>query len=44
MARLTWGASTPVDATNLAKLTQDEDLKPVASTWNGPTGRSCGAG
>jgi hypothetical protein len=39
MARLTWASNTAVDVTNLAKLTQDEDLKPTASTYNGPTGR-----
>jgi hypothetical protein len=35
MARLTWVATTPVDVTNLSKLTQDEDLKPIASTFAG---------
>lgn len=39
MARLTWASDTPVDVTNLAKLTQDEDLKPAASTFNSTTGR-----
>jgi hypothetical protein len=40
MARLTWGTSTPVDVANLAKLTQDEDLKPTASTLAGSAGRT----
>ncbi len=40
MARLSWIDSTPVDSTNLAKLTQDEDLKPQASTYNGSDGRT----
>jgi len=38
MSRLTWIASTPVDPTNLAKLTQDEDLKPTASVFAGSAG------
>ncbi len=40
MARLTWDDSTPVNTANLAKLTQDEDLKPTASTFNGASGRT----
>lgn len=40
MARLTIISSTPVDVTNLAKFTQDEDLKPAASTFAGASGRT----
>lgn len=40
MARLTIITTTPVDPTNLAKFTQDEDLKPTASTFNGASGRT----
>ena len=40
MAHLTWAADTAVNATNLNKLTQNDDLEPTASTFNGSTGRT----
>ena len=40
MARLTIISSTPVNVATLALFTQDEDLKPAASTFQGPTGRT----
>jgi hypothetical protein len=40
MSRLTIISTTPVNVSTLAKFTQDEDLKPTASTYNGPTGRT----
>ena len=40
MARVTIISSTPVDVATLAKMTQDEDLKPTASTFNGASGRT----
>lgn len=40
MARLTWADDTPVNTANMAKLTQDEDLKPAASTFNSTSGRT----
>ena len=38
--RTTWNADTPVDPTNLGKMVQDDDLRPVASTFNGQAGRT----
>jgi len=41
MAHLTWDDSTPVNPTNLNKLTQEEDLKPPAPVaFNGDSGRT----
>ena len=40
MARLTIISSTPVNVATLEKFTQDEDLKPTASTFNGASGRT----
>jgi hypothetical protein len=39
MSRLTWENSTPVNPTNLNKMTQDEDFKPpAAESFAGSTG------
>ena len=40
MARITWVDATAVNPANLNLLTQDEDLKPTASTFNSTTGRT----
>lgn len=40
MAHLTWANDTGVNPTNLNKHTQDDDLKPTASTFNGQNGRT----
>lgn len=40
MAHLTWVNDTGVNPTNLNKHTQDDDLKPTASTFNGQNGRT----
>ncbi|MFH2012520.1 MAG: hypothetical protein ABIJ37_07480 [Pseudomonadota bacterium] len=41
MAHLTWDNDTPVDPTNLNKLTQEDDLKPPAAVaFAGATGRT----
>lgn len=40
MARLTIISSTPVNVATLALFTQDEDLKPAASTFQGASGRT----
>lgn len=40
MAHLTWASDTELDPTNMNKLTQEEDLKPAASTFNSTTGRT----
>lgn len=40
MARLTIISSTPVNVATLALFTQDEDLKPTASTFQGTSGRT----
>jgi len=40
MAHLTWANDTGVNPTNLNKMTQEDDLKPTASTFNGQTGRT----
>lgn len=38
--RTTWTPATPVDDTTLGKMVQDDDLRPVASTFNGQAGRT----
>ncbi len=40
MPHLTFVSDTGLSPTNMNKLTQEEDLKPIASTFNGQDGRT----